>query len=92
MEDPLMRRFSEKRERIPLEEFSALDIRVRRALSGGVLLEVRGNDSSNKADLLMDKMKNVINDDKVKISRSNRTADIRLIGFDDSVTASEIKE
>ncbi|KAL6254307.1 hypothetical protein P5V15_014355 [Pogonomyrmex californicus] len=81
---------SKVREAIPLEEFDVLDTKVKRALSGGVLLELRGNNSSIKADLIMERMKNVFNDSKVNISKPIRTADVRLIGFDDSVSSLEI--
>lgn len=73
-----------------LAEYGIKDIKIRRAANKNTLLEITGEDHVNKANALADKIKEVLND-MAKVTRPTRRADLRIIGFDESVMVEEIE-
>ncbi|TGZ49034.1 hypothetical protein DBV15_12876 [Temnothorax longispinosus] len=64
---------------------------TRRTATGALSIELTGQGSAEKADALAAKMGEVLaGKEGVKVARPTMTADIRLSGFDESVTTEEI--
>lgn len=68
---------------IPIEK-------VRSAITGAKILIVSGEDQIAKADLLAEKLKEVLSSKRVTVTRPIVTAAIRISGLDDSLTEEEI--
>lgn len=77
------------REHIDLEALGIRTSRVRKAINGGLLIEVSGEDSKAKAEELVSRLRNVLKD-SAAVSCPVKKREIRVIGFDESVTADEI--
>ncbi|XP_018406277.1 PREDICTED: uncharacterized protein LOC108782493 [Cyphomyrmex costatus] len=76
---------------VPLEELGITDLRARRAITGALVLEVRGTEGAAKAARLADRMGEVFAGcEGIKVSRPVRTAELRVSGLDDSVIAEEV--
>jgi len=73
--------------------FGIRSMRSRRMASGGMLLQIPGVEASQKADALANRLQEVLAEvPGVRITRPVRRADLRITGFDDSVTPQEIAE
>lgn len=67
------------------------DAKIKRAMTGGVIIEIANDECGKKADLLRDKLEEVLDSSKIKVSRPMKKVQMRLSGIDDSVTAFEIR-
>jgi len=73
--------------------FGIKEVRPKRAATGGFLLEIPGAAASQQADALAASLRDMFPEDRgVRISRPVRKVDLRITGFDDSVTPQEIAE
>jgi len=63
--------------------------KIRRAMNGGLVIEVLGVDGAAKADRLAEKLRDVVSDE-VYVGRPIRKSELRIVGIDDSVTPDEI--
>lgn len=79
------------REHIDLEALGIKTTRVRKAINGGLLIEVAGEDSKSKAKELVTRLQGVLKDSAV-ISCPIKKRELRVIGFDESVSSDEIVE
>ena len=69
------------------------DLRCRKSITGAMILEVPGKDNREKADKLAAKLKRVFgSSDKVRVSRPEKMAEMRIKDLDDSVTKQEVEE
>ncbi|XP_039310759.1 uncharacterized protein LOC120358938 [Solenopsis invicta] len=81
------------REKVDLFSLGIEDLRPRRAVTGALILEVRGVDNGTKADALAEGIRAALSSrDDVKVARPCKTVELRLTGLDDSVTPSEVAE
>ncbi|KAL0840024.1 hypothetical protein ABMA28_015349 [Loxostege sticticalis] len=78
--------------RINISELGISGLRCVKAKTGGKLLEIPGATSGDKADALAAKLKEVLPEELVRVSRPTKTVDVRLSGLDDSVTKDEVAE
>lgn len=79
------------REHINLEALGIKTTRVRKAINGGMLIEVSGEDSKAKAEELVTRLRGLLKDSAV-VSCPIKKREVRVVGFDESVTSSEIAE
>lgn len=79
------------REHIDLKTLGIQTTRVRKAINGGLLIEVSGEDSLAKAKELVARLQGVLMDSAV-VSCPVKKRELRIIGFDESVTLEEITE
>lgn len=79
------------REKINLESLGIKTSRVRKAVNGGLLIEVSGENSKEKAEELVTQLRTMLKDSAV-VSCPTKKRELRVIGFDESVTAEEIIE
>lgn len=82
----------EARAQIDLKEAGIEGVKFRRAATGATIIQIPGAGSGEKADILAKRLKTVLSDSGVKISRPIRCADVRISGLDDSITADELRE
>ncbi|XP_023940561.2 uncharacterized protein LOC112047623 [Bicyclus anynana] len=78
------------KEKINAADIGAHGVRLRKAATGGRLFEFPGASSADKADLLANKLREVLGDDFVTVSRPIKSVDLRVTGLDDSVTSAEV--
>ncbi|XP_041986937.1 uncharacterized protein LOC121738768 [Aricia agestis] len=74
-------------------DLAALDIpavKFKRAVTGARMYEVSGAACKEKADALAGKLKEIVGEDVVRVSRPQKCAELRITGLDDSATATEI--
>ena len=80
------------RERVSLSEIGVQNVRIRYTVAGGILMEIPGEESMDKADNLAEKLKQVFPENgEVRITRPAKKAEIRIGGLDGSIRPEEIK-
>jgi len=86
------RKLREVKSKINLVDLGIDGLKPRKAITGGYVFEVAGEDRSAKADKLAAKLRDVIGGEGVKITRPCKTVKLRLKGLDASITPSEVRE
>ncbi|XP_041969323.1 uncharacterized protein LOC121726158 [Aricia agestis] len=74
-------------------DLTALDIpavKFKRAITGARMYEVSGAECKERADALASKLREIVGEDMVRVSRPQKCAELRITGLDDSATATEI--
>lgn len=79
------------REHIDLEKLGIKTSRVRKALNGGLLIEVTGEDVRTKAGELVTRLRNVFKD-SAAVACPVKKRELSVVGFDESVTSREVVE
>lgn len=79
------------RKHIDLETLGIKTTRIRKALNGGLLIEVSGEDSRKKAEELGKRLRGVLKD-SATVSCPVKKRELRILGFDKSVLVEEIAE
>ncbi|XP_075970995.1 uncharacterized protein LOC142973241 [Anticarsia gemmatalis] len=67
------------------------DVRFRVAATGARMFELPGASGAEKADAFAFKLREVLKEDIVRVSRPTKTAELRITGLDDSASLEEIK-
>ncbi|KMQ82830.1 hypothetical protein RF55_21733, partial [Lasius niger] len=76
---------------ISLEELKIDDIDCRRAMTGGLLLQIHGKDNQSKAEQLTDKLQSLFASNKnIKVYKPQQMAELRIMGIDDAITCEDI--
>jgi hypothetical protein len=76
---------------VNLDELQITDIRLRRAATGALILEIPGREGGHeKASLLAERMASVLRDTPVKVAVPRKTAELRMTGLEDSATLEEV--
>lgn len=78
------------RENVSLEGLGIASVQFKRARTGGLILEVQGDDSRLKADCLAAKMVATLADTGVRITRPAKLLKFRVAGLDESVSSEEM--
>ncbi|XP_077265670.1 uncharacterized protein LOC143899324 [Temnothorax americanus] len=79
------------RERVSLADLGVAGLSCRRAITGGLVIEVPGDEQGEKADLLARQVSAALEGSGVRVSRPSRCVGLRLVGLDDSITPAEIR-
>ncbi|XP_052758881.1 uncharacterized protein LOC128202465 [Galleria mellonella] len=82
--------FREAHSKLSPTELGITDARFRLGATGSRILEVPGADSGDKADLLANKLAEILPEGAVKISRPIKSAELRIRNLDDSATPAEV--
>lgn len=80
------------KERVDLSELGIESVVVKRAMTGGLLLEVGGPGKEEKAAILAAVLKPALHDKNVRVFQPTKWAELRVSGLDDSVTPKELAE
>lgn len=75
--------------KIDLESIGLEYVRPKRAITGGLILEIPGGKGKEKADSLAEKLKEALGE-RARISRPSRTAELRITGLDESASPQTI--
>ncbi|XP_020298517.1 uncharacterized protein LOC109862790 [Pseudomyrmex gracilis] len=81
---------SKARESIDLKGLGIAGLRPKRAITGGLVLEVPGEGGADKADKLAQAMSALFANGEARVSRPVKTAEVRVRGLDDSVSSEEV--
>lgn len=74
-----------------LESLELGDTRLRKNVTGGLLIQILGKDGKDKARRLQSKLQDVLSEE-ASITIPSKRVEVRIIGFDDSVMEDEILE
>ncbi|KAJ8736336.1 hypothetical protein PYW08_006992 [Mythimna loreyi] len=78
------------RQRIRLADNDIDTVGQKRAADGGIVRTIAGTDSSTKADKLASRLREVLAEFDVKISRPTKRAEARILDLDDAVTPEDV--
>lgn len=78
-----------KRE-ITLTEYGIEDCKTRRGYTGGLVMEISGEEAADKADKLAIKLREVLKNERVNIQRPVKKVNIKITGFDETTDKEEI--
>jgi len=78
------------RQKISLKDHNIDISKVRRAITGGLIIEISGEEATSKADKLASQMSEILQGGGIKVARPSRKVDLRVSGLDESVTPDEI--
>ncbi|XP_018373708.1 PREDICTED: uncharacterized protein LOC108768013 [Trachymyrmex cornetzi] len=78
------------RDKIPLEELEINHLKIKRAVTGGFLLKIPGENATIKTKKLANRLKDTFKENEMVISRPTCNAELILSGLDDSISPSEI--
>jgi len=79
------------REKISLPELEIEKSHIRKATSGGILIEIPGEDRNKKAEELKNRIAGVLGE-TAKVTRPTVKREIRVMGLDDSVVPEEVAD
>lgn len=77
------------RREVNLEQLSLGDTKIRKDVTGGLLIHILGKGSREKARQLQDKLQRVLGQE-VRVTVPSKRAELRIISFDESVTENKI--
>ncbi|XP_059061179.1 uncharacterized protein LOC131854072 [Achroia grisella] len=80
----------EAKEKVSLESIGITELHYRQAITGARILELPGAASGDKADSLAEKLREVLPAEVVQVSRPVKTADLRIVGLDDTATPTDV--
>ncbi|XP_020297222.1 uncharacterized protein LOC109861820 [Pseudomyrmex gracilis] len=75
---------------INLADYGIAGLRPKRAITGGLILEVPGENGAERADALAKAMSALFAEDETRVSRPVKTAEVRIKGLEDSVSPEEM--
>lgn len=81
---------SKIRGKISLSDYGIKALTPKRAATGGILYEVPGPDSYEKADKLAEALRPMLTDQGVKVTRPVKMTELKISGLDDATDAKEI--
>lgn len=76
---------------IRLEEIGVTAIMPKRAITGGLLFEIGGENSSAKADVPAERMKEALHGKSVKVGRPTKTSEVRLSSLENAATIAVVR-
>lgn len=79
------------RSNISLKELGIETSKIKKGIDGSVIIEIPGPEGKDKATTLASELKQVLSDNEVQVSCPVIKAEMRIYGFDDSVTTEEIR-
>lgn len=77
------------RTQISLQELGIENTRIRKTVTGGILIQIPGSEGNKKAELLAEKLQSRL-EDEARIALPVIKGELRIIGLDDSVTKEEV--
>lgn len=78
------------REKINLKNLDIQATKVRRAITGGLLIEIAVEDGNQKADVLATELREVLKE-KAIVARLSRKGEVTIYGLDNSIIAEEVR-
>lgn len=79
------------RSEISLAEIGIENTRIRKTVTGGILIQIPGNDGNKKAEILANKLQSLL-EQEARVVLPVIRGELRMIGLDDSITKEEVAE
>lgn len=76
--------------KIRLSDLGIAEVKQKRAINGGLLLQVAGEECAGKADALAAKLHEAVADLGVKVARPTKHGEARVMDLDESVTQQDV--
>lgn len=83
---------AEGKRKIRLDDLGITEVKSKSAITGGLIIEIPGENSEERADKLCNAMKAALSHIDVRVARLTKTCEIRIRGLDNSVTPEEVAE
>lgn len=83
---------SKVREHIKISDLGIDNVRPKRAVTGGLILEIPGPEGAQKADRLAVRMTEVLQGSGVKVARPVKHAEVRVSRLEDSITPAKVAQ
>lgn len=80
------------RSSIKLADFGIASLKPKKAVGGGILFEIPGQESGAKADKLAAALRPLLEPKGVRVARPVKLAELRVTGLDDSVAPEKVRE
>lgn len=80
------------RREIVLKDYDIEDCQIRNGFTGGLVIEIPGEDAENKADRLAIRLRDIFKGEQIRVNRPRIKVDIKITGLDESTTNDEIQE
>ncbi|XP_059047805.1 uncharacterized protein LOC131843207 [Achroia grisella] len=80
----------EAKEKISLADLGITDLRFRLGVTGCRILEVPGADTGDKANSLAARLAEIVPEGRVRVTRPEKSAELRISDLDDSATAEDV--
>ncbi|RLU25376.1 hypothetical protein DMN91_001532 [Ooceraea biroi] len=77
---------------IDIEKVGINNIRVKKSVTGGRILEIGGERAKEKAEELTSKLREVLEDSRIKVRRIQRKMEVQIWRLDDATTEEEVKK
>lgn len=78
--------------KIALTDYGIEECKTRRGYAGGLVIEIPGEGATQKADRFAEKLKEVLEDDRVRVQRPVKKINIKIIGIDETTNKEEITD
>lgn len=72
-----------------IEELGIRETRIRRTVTGSLLIQIAGEESKKKADVLAERMREMVGQE-AKVGRPSRKAEIKISGLDEDTTVEDV--
>lgn len=79
------------RSHIKMEDLQIEAPKIRKGLNGATIIEISGPECNDKAQRLVDKLQEILREDKAAITTPTNKGELRLVGLDESISKEEIK-
>lgn len=77
---------------IKLKELEIENCQIRSGFTGGLIIEITGENAERKADNLAIKLRKIFDNEQVRVNRPKIKADIKIFGLDETTTNEDIQE
>lgn len=75
---------------IDIEKIGITDTRIRRTATGNLMIQIQGEGSKEKTDMLANEMRDVIGN-AARVVRSTRKIELRVVGLDEDTESEEVR-
>ncbi|EZA57983.1 hypothetical protein X777_02030 [Ooceraea biroi] len=80
------------KQQILLEALGITEDKSKRAVTGGLIMQIPGQDAAAKADAFASKLEELLKEKGVRVARPSKRTEIRISGLDDSITPEEVAD
>ncbi|KAM3959002.1 protein scarlet [Aphomia sociella] len=80
------------RKNVNIEEMGIESVQIRQTATGARVIEVPGADSDERADKLATRIREILPPEMVWVARPHKSAELRIVGLDDSITSQDVAE
>lgn len=83
---------SAAKQKVKLAEFGIDNVRQKKAITGGLILEIGGPECTSKANALASRLTEVLGDMDARIARPIKSGEVRVMDLDESITPDDVAD